>query len=314
MDVSLIEQIRSYAADVAVDVPLSSVTTFRVGGKAACLIRPTEEELIRLLNIFSKIGEPYAVIGNGSNVVFDDEGFDGVVILIGKNMSGISVSENFMEVSAGTLLSEAANRAKEEQLSGLEFASGIPGTIGGALFMNAGAYGSEMKDIVHSVRVVDRAGNIKIYDQAGLRLSYRSSRFSEETFSEAPLTPSEVVLSVKLSLTPGKREDIEASMRELMEKRTEKQPLSYPSAGSAFKRPEGYFAGKLIEDAGLKGFSVGDAAVSDKHAGFIINKGQAKTADIKELRDIIIERVKENSGVELVPEIRFAGKPRLRPE
>ena len=314
MDVSLIDLIKTYANDVAVDVPLSSVTTFRVGGKAACLIRPTEEELIRLVNIFSKIGEPYAVIGNGSNVVFDDEGYDGVVLLLGKNMGGITVSESFMEVSAGTLLSEAANRAKEEGLSGLEFASGIPGSIGGAVFMNAGAYGNEMKDVVHSVRVVDRGGNVKVYDQNALKLSYRSSRFSEDTFPDIPLTPSEVVLSVKLSLTPGKREDIEASMRELTEKRKEKQPLDHPSAGSAFKRPEGYFAGKLIEDAGLKGFSVGDAQVSEKHAGFIINKGHAKTSEIKELMDIIIEKVKERSGVKLVPEIRFAGKPSLRPE
>lgn len=314
MDVSLIEQIKTYACDVAVDVPLSSVTTFRVGGKASCLIRPTEEELIRLVHIFSKIGEPYAVIGNGSNVVFDDEGYDGVVLLLGKNMSGITVSENYMEVSAGTLLSEAANRAKEEGLSGLEFASGIPGSIGGAVFMNAGAYDHEMKDIVHSVRVVDRGGNLKVYDQNALKLSYRSSRFSEETLSNAPLTPSEVVLSVKLSLTPGNKEEIEASMRELMEKRKEKQPLEFPSAGSAFKRPEGQFAGKLIEDAGLKGFSIGGAQISEKHAGFIINKGKASASDIKELKDIIIERVRENSGVTLVPEIRFAGKPRLRQE
>ena len=314
MDVSLIDLIKTYAKDVAVDVPLSSVTTFRVGGKAACLIRPTEEELIRLVTIFSKIGEPYAVIGNGSNVVFDDEGYDGVVLLLGKNMGGITVSETFMEVSAGTLLSEAANRAKEEGLSGLEFASGIPGSIGGAVFMNAGAYGHEMKDVVHSVRVVDRGGNVKVYDQNALKLSYRSSRFSEDTFPDIPLTPSEVVLSVRLSLTPGKREEIEGSMRELMEKRKEKQPLDHPSAGSAFKRPEGHFAGKLIEDAGLKGFSVGDAQVSEKHAGFIINKGHAKTSEIKELMDIIIEKVKERSGVSLAPEIRFAGKPCLRPE
>jgi len=314
MDVSLIEQIKTYAKDVSLDVPLSSLTTFRIGGKAACLIRPTEEELIRLVYIFSKVREPYAVIGNGSNVVFDDEGFDGVVLLIGKEMSGIKVSEDFMEIGAGTLLSEAANRAKDEGLSGLEFASGIPGTIGGAIFMNAGAYGHEMKDIVHSVRVADSDGNVRIYDKNALRLSYRSSRFSEETISDAPLTPPEVVLSVKLSLTPGKREEIEATMNELMEKRKQSQPLDQKSAGSAFKRPEGYFAGKLIEDAGLKGFSVGDAQVSEKHAGFIINKGQATASEIKELRDIIIKKVKEQFKVELVPEIRFAGKPRLRTE
>ncbi len=314
MDVSLIEQIKTYAHDVSLNVPLSSLTTFKVGGRAACLIRPTEEELVHLVYIFSKVREPYAVIGNGSNVVFDDEGFDGVVLLIGKNMSGITVNDGFMEVSAGTFLSEAANRAKEEGLSGLEFASGIPGTMGGAIFMNAGAYGREMKDIVHSVRAVDRDGNVRIYDNNGLKLSYRSSRFSEDTDQTAPLTPKEVVLSVRLSLTPGKREDIEGLMKELMEKRRANQPLDHPSAGSAFKRPEGYFAGKLIEDAGLKGFSIGGAQVSEKHAGFIINKGKAKASDIKALRDIIIERVKENSGVELVPEIRFAGKPRLRPQ
>lgn len=314
MDVSLIEQIKTYAKDVTLDAPLSQLTTFRVGGRAACLIRPTEEELIRLVHIFSKVREPYAIIGNGSNVVFDDEGFDGVVLLIGQNMSGITVTEDFMEVSSGTFLSEAANRAKDEGLSGLEFASGIPGTIGGAIFMNAGAYGHEMKDIVHSVRVVDRDGNVRIYDRNALKLSYRSSRFSEETHTDAPLTPPEVVLSVKLSLTPGKKEEIEGTMRELMEKRKASQPLDHPSAGSAFKRPEGFFAGKLIEDAGLKGFSIGDAAVSEKHAGFIINKGSAKASEIKKLRDIIIERVKEQFKVELVPEIRFAGKPRLRSE
>ena len=231
--------------------------------------------------------------------VLGDEGLEGVVLELGKAASGIRILDGEdLAVQAGTLLSETAAFAAKNGLSGMEFAAGIPGSVGGAVVMNAGAYGGEMKDILSGVRVLTTEGEIKVRPAEELELSYRHSRMMDEQ---------EIVLEARLNLTQGSENVIRARMDELRKKRVEKQPLEYPSAGSTFKRPEGYFAGKLIEDAGLRGFRVGDAQVSEKHCGFVINRGEATAAQILELMQRVQERVKENSGVDLEPEVRLLG-------
>ena len=279
--------------------PLSRHTTFRVGGPAEYFIMPSIAQVPEVVALCSAYELPLTVIGNGSNLLVSDAGLRGVVMELGKAASGIQLLDGEdLAVEAGTLLSETANFAAKHGLSGMEFAAGIPGSLGGAVVMNAGAYGGEMKDILSGVRVLTKAGEIKVRAANELDLSYRHSRMMEEE---------DVVLEARLNLTPGSEVAIRAQMDELRKKRVEKQPLEYPSAGSTFKRPQGHFAGKLIEEAGLRGFQVGDAQVSEKHCGFVINRGAATAAQILELMQRVQERVKENSGVDLEPEVRLLG-------
>ncbi len=279
--------------------PLSRHTTFRVGGPAEYLVTPALEEIPTVVQLCRQADVPLTVIGNGSNLLVADAGLRGVVLEIGRAAAGIRlIGEHVLEAGAGTLLSEAAAFAARNGLSGMEFAAGIPGSIGGAAVMNAGAYGGEMKDILLAVRVLTREGVILERPAEELDLSYRHSRMMDEQ---------ELVLEVRIGLTKGSESAIRARMDELKAKRTEKQPLEYPSAGSTFKRPEGYFAGKLIEDAGLRGFRIGDAQVSEKHCGFVINRGNATAAQIYELMCEVSARVKAQSGVTLEPEVRLLG-------
>ncbi|MGN0344737.1 MAG: UDP-N-acetylmuramate dehydrogenase [Lachnospiraceae bacterium] len=279
--------------------PLSRHTTFRVGGPAEYYVMPSLEQVPDIVALCRQFELPLTVIGNGSNLLVADQGLRGVVLEIGKAASGLRFLDGEdLAVRAGTLLSETANFAAKNGLSGMEFAAGIPGSVGGAVVMNAGAYGGEMKDILSGVRVLTTKGEIKVRPADELDLSYRHSRMMDEE---------ELVLEARLNLTQGSEAVIRAKMDELRKKRVEKQPLEYPSAGSTFKRPEGYFAGKLIEDAGLRGFRIGDAQVSEKHCGFVINRGAATAAQIWELMQRVQERVKETSGVDLEPEVRLLG-------
>lgn len=279
--------------------PLSRHTTFRVGGAAEYFVMPSVSQVPEVVALCRAYGLPLTVIGNGSNLLVSDEGLRGVVLELGKAASGIRLLDSEdLAVAAGTLLSETANYAAKHGLSGMEFAAGIPGSLGGAVVMNAGAYGGEMKDILSGVRVLTKNGEIRVRPADELELSYRHSRMMDEE---------DLVLEARLNLTQGSEVVIRAKMEELRKRRVEKQPLEYPSAGSTFKRPEGYFAGKLIEEAGLRGFRVGDAQVSEKHCGFVINRGAATAAQILKLMQRVQERVKENSGVDLEPEVRLLG-------
>lgn len=278
--------------------PLSRHTTFRVGGAAEYFLMPGLQQVPEIVALCRRCELPLTVIGNGSNLLVSDSGLRGVVIELGKAASGIDIEGETLTVQAGTLLGETASFAAKHALSGLEFAAGIPGSMGGAVVMNAGAYGGEMKDVLTRVKVLTQDGEIRVRPAEQLDLSYRHSRMMEEK---------ELVLEAVVRLIPGDAAIIRARMDELRQKRIEKQPLEYPSAGSTFKRPAGYFAGKLIEDAGLRGFRVGDAQVSEKHCGFVINRGAATAGEIMELMQYVRKRVKETSGVELEPEVRLLG-------
>ena len=275
-------------------------TTFRVGGPADIFLTPSAEELPAVLSVCREEQMPVTVIGNGSNLLVGDQGIRGVVICIGSGMRGIRVDGEKIFLEAGVTLAAAAQQAAKAGLAGLEFASGIPGTFGGAVVMNAGAYGGEMKDVIVSVRVISEDGEILTLSKEELDLSYRHSVIPERGY---------LVIDGELLLTREKDPDqITERMEELKKKRIEKQPLEYPSAGSTFKRPEGYFAGKLIMDAGLRGFSVGGAAVSEKHCGFVINKGNATAADICALMYEVTRIVKEKYAVTLEPEVKKVGE------
>ncbi|MCI5878787.1 MAG: UDP-N-acetylmuramate dehydrogenase [Lachnospiraceae bacterium] len=280
--------------------PMKNHTTFRVGGPADIFLTPSAEELPAVLSVCREEHVPVTVIGNGSNLLVGDQGIRGVVICIGFGMRGIRVDGEKIFLEAGVTLAAAAQQAAKAGLTGLEFASGIPGTFGGAVVMNAGAYGGEMKDVIVSVRVISEDGEILTLSKEELDLSYRHSVIPERGY---------LVIDGELLLTREKDPDqITERMEELKKKRIEKQPLEYPSAGSTFKRPEGYFAGKLIMDAGLRGFSVGGAAVSEKHCGFVINKGNATAADICALMDEVTRIVKEKYAVTLEPEVKKVGE------
>lgn len=280
--------------------PMKNHTTFRVGGPADIFLTPSAEELPAVLSVCREEQMPVTVIGNGSNLLVGDQGIRGVVICIGSGMRGIRVDGEKIFLEAGVTLAAVAQQAAKAGLTGLEFASGIPGTFGGAVVMNAGAYGGEMKDVIVSVRVISEDGEILTLSKEELDLSYRHSVIPEHGY---------LVIDGELLLTREKDPDqITERMEELKKKRIEKQPLEYPSAGSTFKRPEGYFAGKLIMDAGLRGFSVGGAAVSEKHCGFVINKGNATAADICALMDEVTRIVKEKYAVTLEPEVKKVGE------
>ena len=284
---------------ILIDEPMSRHTTFRVGGPADFFVTPKAKEEVRdVIRICKEAGMPYYIIGNGSNLLVSDAGYRGVIVQIYKEMNEVKVEGDLVKAQAGALLSGIAAKALGAELSGFEFASGIPGTIGGACMMNAGAYDGEMKDVLESVTVLTGKGKIIELGRNELELGYRTSVIAKKGY---------IVLGAALKLERGDGEKIKTYMDELKEKRVTKQPLEYPSAGSTFKRPEGYFAGKLIEDAGLRGFQVGGAQVSEKHCGFVINRDHATAADIMELMRQVQIRVKENSGVDLEPEVKRLG-------
>ena len=274
--------------------------TFRVGGPAACFLTPSTKEQIReILHICQEEKTPYFILGNGSNLLVSDQGFDGVVLQVYKNMNQVTVEGEHLRVQAGALLSATARKALEAGLTGMEFAAGIPGTMGGAAVMNAGAYGGEMKDILESVTVLTPEGEQKELNNEELQLGYRTSVVKEKGY---------IVLEAVLSLKKGDPEAIKSRMDELKEQRVTKQPLEYPSAGSTFKRPEGYFAGKLIQDAGLRGYQVGGAQVSEKHCGFVINKENATAKDVVDLIHDVQRIVYEKFQVQLETEVKFLGE------
>ncbi len=279
--------------------PMSRHTTFRTGGSADILVTPKAEQIGEILALCKKEQIPWTVIGNGSNLLVGDGGIRGVVLEIGKQMSEISIEGTTITAGAGAMLSAIASKAAAQELTGLEFASGIPGSLGGAVVMNAGAYGGEMKDVLTEVTVLTPEGTFLTLPVAELDLSYRHSIIPERGY---------LVVSAVLELYPGKAEEIRAIMDDLKEKRVSKQPLEYPSAGSTFKRPEGYFAGKLIQDAGLRGFQVGGAQVSEKHCGFVINRDHATSADICNLMEQVSEIVFEKFGVRLEAEVKKIGE------
>lgn len=276
---------------------LKKHTTFRIGGYADFFVSPSSAgQAALLIKTLNDNNIKYYVLGNGSNVLVSDDGFDGVIIYIGEKLSKIEINENEIDVEAGAMLSKTAMEACKNSLTGMEFAAGIPGSVGGAVVMNAGAYGGEIKDIIVSAVVCDKQGNIFTLTKDELDLSYRHSIIEEKNYT---------VLSCKLLLEKGNQEKIKEQMDELSKKRREKQPLEYPSAGSTFKRPEGYFAGKLIEDAGFKGYTVGGAQVSEKHCGFVINTGNATANDVKQLIDHVSEEVYKQFGVIIEPEVKI---------
>lgn len=282
------------------DEPMSAHTTFRIGGPADYFAMPSSaEEIRRIVSLCIEREIPYYIIGNGSNLLVGDKGFRGVIIQIFKNMREIRIDGETVTAQAGALLSKVAAAAYEAGLTGFEFASGIPGTLGGAVRMNAGAYGGEIRQVLKSADVLTPEGEILTLPVEEMKMGYRTSIVSKMDY---------VVLGAQLSLEKGQKEEIRARMDELKEKRVSKQPLEFGSAGSTFKRPEGYFAGKLIEDAGLRGYRVGNAQVSEKHCGFVINRGGATAAEVTELMDYIIRRVEETSGVHLDPEVKRIGE------
>lgn len=286
--------------NVRLHEPMKKHTTFRIGGPADYYLCPhSTEEMQKILQICRENNIEFFILGNGSNLLVSDKGYRGVVIQLWKNFSDIETEDNTITVKAGALLSKVAAEALEESLTGMEFASGIPGTMGGAVMMNAGAYGGEMKDIIREVTVLTREGELLTLSKEEMNFGYRTSVVKEKGY---------VVISAELQLRKGDREEIRKVMDELKERRVTKQPLDMPSAGSTFKRPEGYFAGKLIMDAGLRGFSVGGAQISEKHCGFVVNKGDATAADVLGLIGEVQKRVQEKFGVALEPEVKFLGE------
>ena len=279
---------------------MSEHTTFRIGGEADCFIElENKEQLLKVQKYLTAIEEPFFILGNGSNILVSDEGYRGVILQIGRKMSQIRVEGSRMIAGAGALLSQVAKAALAHGLTGLEFACGIPGTVGGGVVMNAGAYGGEMSQVVAEVTVTSRDGEVLILDNESMEFGYRTSTIKNHPF---------VVTEAAFELEGGDRQLIQEKMEDLAARRREKQPLEYPSAGSTFKRPEGYFAGELIMKAGLRGFQIGGARVSDKHCGFVVNTGRATAADVKDVVDEIRERVKDIFHVELQPEIVFLGR------
>lgn len=279
--------------------PMKKHTTFRVGGPADVLIQPDTEELKKVIRLCAQQGESCCVIGNGSNLLIGDKGIRGLVIEILSVKDTLEIDGDTVRAGAGMLLSKIAMEAAKAGLSGMEFAAGIPGTIGGAVVMNAGAYGGEMKDILVSVTVLDAEGELRQIQAEDLNLGYRRSNIIENHY---------IVVEAVLKLKQGETSEILAQMDTLKQQRREKQPLEYPSAGSTFKRPEGYFAGKLIMDAGLRGYQVGGAMVSEKHCGFVVNAGDATAADIRRLMQDVSDIVQEKFGVTLEPEVKMLGE------
>lgn len=301
VETSILKEIEAFASKGALlyNEPLRNHTTFKVGGEAdAFLSVKTQEELVKVLQWCCEKEVPYFVMGNGSNLLVSDKGYRGLVISIGKEMAHIICEGNRITAQAGALLSTVAQTAAKNGLAGMEFASGIPGTIGGAMVMNAGAYDGEMKMVVESVTVLSQEGEVRTFSNEEMEFGYRTSRLKKEKG---------IVLEVTMLLQEGDKDAILGKMNDFAARRREKQPLEYPSAGSTFKRPEGHFAGKLIMDAGLRGYAVGGAQVSEKHCGFVINKGNATAEEVYTLIHDVQEKVKEAAGVTLEPEVIFVG-------
>ena len=284
---------------VKINEKMSSHTTFRIGGEAEYFVTPKDRAGVEGTLLLCKEQKvPLYVIGNGSNLLVSDEGVKGVVLQIGRGLSQVEITEGKIVAQAGAMLTQVANMAGKNGYTGMEFAVGIPGTIGGAVAMNAGAYGGEIKDVIVSATVLTPLGEVNKLTKEQLELGYRTSKVTRENY---------IVLEAEFLLASGNPEEIKAMSDKNMQARAEKQPLEYPSAGSTFKRPEGYFAGKLIMDAGLRGYSVGDAQVSEKHCGFLINKGNATAKDMMTLIKQVQEKVKEQYGVMLEPEVKMIG-------
>lgn len=286
--------------NVIYNEPMSRHTTFKIGGNADVFVIPESVgELIFALNVCEENGIPVFILGNGSNLVVSDKGIRGAVIYTG-GLDGIKLNENgSITAFAGVKLSDVCRFAQKNSLSGLEFAFGIPGTLGGGVYMNAGAYGGELKDVILSVTALNKDNEIVVFKNGECDFSYRHSLFMQNGFT---------VISADFLLKKGEKEAIAKEMEDVLLRRKTKQPLEYPSAGSVFRRPEGYFAGALIENADLKGYRVGDAQVSEKHAGFIVNRGNATCEDVKNLVSHIQKTVREKDGVELNCEIKFVGE------
>lgn len=280
--------------------PMKLHTSFKIGGPADFFIVPKNvDQLKEVVRVCSNKAIPYYIIGNGSNLLVTDQGYRGVILQISKNMSKIKIEGEKVYAEAGVLLSKLSKAIYKESLEGFEFASGIPGTLGGAIFMNAGAYGGEMKDIVESVEVLTQQGEIITIEREDLALGYRSSILQTKHY---------IALGVTLALKKGDQKVIKSIIEDLNHKRKEKQPLELPSAGSTFKRPEGHFAGKLIMDSGLRGYAIGDAQVSEKHCGFVVNKGAATFEDVMGLMTHIRKIVKDQYNIELEPEVKILGE------
>ena len=280
--------------------PMSKHTTFRIGGPAELFIMPeTIGEIAQVIAVCKEEKVPYFILGNGSNLLVSDKGYQGVVVQLYRSFGKITLEKNEIHAQAGALLSGIAAAAREASLTGFEFAGGIPGTLGGAVVMNAGAYGGEMKDVIKEVTVLTPEEEIITLPSDELQMGYRTSIIKKSGY---------IVLEAVISLQKGNQEEIRSRMQELAGMRSSKQPLSYPSAGSTFKRPEGYFAGKLIMDSGLRGYQVGGAQVSEKHCGFVINAGNATAEDVTTLMKDVQRIVKEKFGVMLEPEVQFLGE------
>lgn len=301
MDQKIIERFSNLLGNekVRINEPMNRHTTFRIGGPADYFLLPSSSEEVKgILEICKEESLQYFILGNGSNLLVSDEGYRGVIIQLYRNYGGLTVEGTEIRAGAGVLLSQIAAIARNESLTGFEFAGGIPGTLGGAVVMNAGAYGGELKDVLKEAVVMDREGNIFTVPVEKLAMGYRTSLVK---------TAGYLVLEAVISLKKGSQEEIRDTMKDLADRRISKQPLEYPSAGSTFKRPEGYFAGKLIMDAGLRGYQVGGAQVSEKHCGFVINKGNATAADVCRLMADVQAKVQEQFGVTLEPEVKFLG-------
>ncbi len=285
--------------NVLCDEIMKDHTSFKIGGPAKYFVTPADgTQLTKVVEFCNENNQEYFVLGNGTNLLVSDTGYEGIIIQIRKHFNELRIEGDVIYAGAGCLLSKVASAAAAESLEGFEFASGIPGTVGGAVVMNAGAYGSEIKDVIEGALVcIPGIGEVKVPAEK-LELGYRTSVFEKNDW---------IITGAVFNLKKGSRASIEKKMNELREMRKDKQPLEFPSAGSSFKRPEGYFAGKLIEDAGLKGFSVGGAQVSEKHAGFIINRADATAKQVMDVYRHVMKKVEETSGVKLVPEVKFLG-------
>lgn len=287
---------------IIVDADMKDYIYFKVGGYADILLTPNNPtQVIKTIKVCNDNEIPYYIFGNGSNILVRDGGIRGVVIKL-SNLDEITVESGKIMASCGALLKDVSKKALENSLTGFEFACGIPGSIGGAVFMNAGAYDSEVKNVIESAQVINKEGNIITFSKEELELGYRTSKVMKEGY---------IVLSAIFALKKGDHQKIKSRIDELTERRESKQPLEFPSAGSTFKRPEGHFAGKLIQDSGLKGYSIGGASVSVKHSGFVINKGNATAKDILDLIEHIQKEVKKQFGVDLLPEVRIIGEERV---
>lgn len=297
---NFIDFCKSIGCECVENAPLSSYTSFKIGGNADLMLFPdSEEKLIKASEYAKSNGIPTYVIGKGSNLLFSDDGYRGVVINTCDLTAIELVDDNTIRCECGVSMTRLAKFALENSLTGLEFAYGIPGTVGGGVYMNAGAYGGEIKDVIVNATHIDTDGQLVTLDKEKLCLTYRHSFYSDKDF---------IITSSEFRLEKGDAGEIKAKMDDLMFRRKDKQPLEYPSAGSTFKRPEGYFAAALLDEAGLKGYSVGGAQVSEKHAGFVINKGGATAADVINLMEHCKKTVFEKFGVELEPEVKIISK------